>query len=146
MGSLWRDLCQETIYKEHKMGRSNANFVYTPHKRRGPISAEFTSPGPAAFSLLGSIGRKDASFSKTMGSKLKEQKKPDVPAPNRYNTEKNERGIQHSFGIKPDPMNKFKTPAPNAYDSQKGVEYLEGGIQHSFGIKPDPMNKFKTPT
>ena len=40
------------------MGRSNQNFVYTPHKRRGPISAEFTSPGPAAISLPGTIGSK----------------------------------------------------------------------------------------
>ena len=88
---------------------------------------------------------KDASFSKTMGSKLKEQKKPDVPAPNRYNTEKNERGIQHSFGIKPDPINKFKTPAPNAYDSEKGVEYLEGGIQHTMGTRLREAKKFLTP-
>ena len=43
---------------EFNMGRSNQNFVYTPHKRRGPISAEFTSPGPAAISLPGTIGSK----------------------------------------------------------------------------------------
>ena len=28
-----------------------------------------------------------------MGSKLKEQKKPDVPAPNKYNSENKEGGI-----------------------------------------------------
>jgi len=122
--------------------------VYTPHKRRGPISAEFTSPGPAAISLPGYIGRNDANAI-TMGSKLKDLKKPNVPAPNAYNSERSEEylegGIQHSFGVKPDLINKFKTPAPNAYDSEKGEEYLEGGIKHSFGVKPDPINKFKTP-
>ena len=41
------------------MGRSaNQNFVFTPHKRRGPISAEFQSPGPAAFNIPGTIGSK----------------------------------------------------------------------------------------
>merc|ERR1712079_413089 len=54
-------------------------------------------------------------------------------------------GINHSFGIKPEIPNKFKTPAPNAYNSDKSEDYLEGGINHSFGIKPEIPNKFKTP-
>ena len=41
---------------DHTMGRSNQPFVYVPHKRRGPISAEFKSPGPAAFNIPGTIG------------------------------------------------------------------------------------------
>ena len=41
------------------MGRhANSNFVITPHKRRGPIAAEFQSPGPAAISLPGLFGSK----------------------------------------------------------------------------------------
>ena len=41
------------------MGRhANPNFVITPHKRRGPIAAEFQSPGPAAISLPGLFGSK----------------------------------------------------------------------------------------
>ena len=47
-----------------------------------------------------------------MGSKLKDLKKPNVPAPNAYNSERSEEylegGIKHSFGVKPDPINKFK--------------------------------------
>ena len=35
-----------------------------------------------------------------------------TPAPNAYNSEKGEEylegGIKHSFGVKPDPINKFK--------------------------------------
>ena len=46
-------------FRNRKMGRSaNQNFVFTPHKRRGPISAEFQSPGPAAFNIPGTIGSK----------------------------------------------------------------------------------------
>ena len=37
-----------------------------------------------------------------------------TPAPNTYDSEKGEEylegGIKHSFGIKPEPFNKFKTP------------------------------------
>ena len=47
-----------------------------------------------------------------MGSKLKDLKKPNVPAPNAYNSERSEEYlegvIQHSFGVKPDLINKFK--------------------------------------
>jgi len=56
-----------------------------------------------------------------------------------------EGGIQHSFGIKPDIQNKFKTPAPNAYDADKGEDYLEGGIKHSFGQKLSELKSFVTP-
>lgn len=35
-------------------GQSNGNW--TPTKRRGPIAAEFSSPGPAAIALKSSIG------------------------------------------------------------------------------------------
>ena len=41
------------------MGRpANKNFVITPHKRRGPIAAEFQTPGPAAINLPGLFGSK----------------------------------------------------------------------------------------
>ena len=30
--------------------------IITPHKRRGPIAAEFASPGPASISLPGYFG------------------------------------------------------------------------------------------
>merc|ERR1711976_1119145 len=101
------------------MGRSSKqNFVYVPHQRRGPISAEFQSPGPAAFNLPGPIGNHGP----------KESTKASAPA--------------FTFGGKSDIKNKFKTPAPNAYESEKSEDYLEGGIQHSFGQKPETKNKF----
>ena len=47
------------ITREYKMGRhASSNFVITPHKRRGPIAAEFQSPGPAAINLPTLFGSK----------------------------------------------------------------------------------------
>merc|ERR1719300_1761242 len=56
-----------------------------------------------------------------------------------------EGGIQHSFGIKPEILNKFKTPAPNAYDADKGEEYLEGTKAISMGVKLSELRSFSTP-
>merc|ERR1712032_1321053 len=141
---------------EFSMGRSNQNFVYTPHKRRGPISAEFTSPGPAAISLPGTIGNHGSNESTkatapafTFGGKSEIKQKFKTPAPNAYDSEKGDKylegGIKHSIGAKLEPLKKFKTPAPNSYDAEKGDEYLEGGIKHTFGAKLEPLKKFRTP-
>ena len=89
------------------------------------------------------------SVAKTIGTKLKDQKKPNVPAPNAYNSEKSEEylegGIKHSIGVKLDPLKKFKTPAPNAYDSEKGEEYLEGINAITIGARLKEAKKFLTP-
>ena len=51
------------ITREDKMGRhASSNFVITPHKRRGPIAAEFQSPGPAAINLPTLFGSKYNQF------------------------------------------------------------------------------------
>ena len=57
---IWLNIyCFRVHFNWSRMGRSaKQNFVYVPHKRRGPISAEFKSPGPAAFNLPGTIGSK----------------------------------------------------------------------------------------
>ena len=41
-----------------KMGGGTAGYQWTPHKRRGPIAAEFSGPGPAAIALPSLIGSK----------------------------------------------------------------------------------------
>ena len=51
------------ITREYKMGRhASSNFVITPHKRRGPIAAEFQSPGPAAINLPTLFGSKYSQY------------------------------------------------------------------------------------
>merc|ERR1711992_236718 len=155
-GGYFHSLTVVSFSADHTMGRSNQPFVYVPHKRRGPISAEFKSPGPAAFNIPGTIGNhgpkestKATAPAFTFGGKSELKNKFKTPAPNAYDSEKGEdylhQGTKHTFGLKPEIKNKFKTPAPNAYDSEKGEEYLEGGIKHTFGVKPEIPNKFKTP-
>ena len=39
--------------------RSKQAHQITPHKRRGPIAAEFSSPGPASIALPGLFGSKN---------------------------------------------------------------------------------------
>ena len=40
------------------MGRQqNKPFVFTPTKRRGPIAAEFSTPGPASIKLPSTLGK-----------------------------------------------------------------------------------------
>merc|ERR1711892_598109 len=78
----------------------NGGFQYTPHKRRGPIAAEFQSPGPAAISLAGSVGKGP---SKTMGIKPTAPKKYITPAPNKYEAKIHDRQPKKTFGLKHSP-------------------------------------------
>merc|ERR1711892_444199 len=144
--------------KKVRMGRhANNNFVITPHKRRGPIAAEFQSPGPAAINLPGLFGNqcltestKAAAPAFTFAGKHEQKMRSVAPSPNTYNTAgltargKDGGPAKTIAGRGKDPKLP-DVPAPNAYNTGKGEDYLEGGIQHSFGIKPEMKNKFLTP-
>jgi len=76
-----------------KGGQRNQPFVYTPHKRRGPISAEFSSPGPAAICLPSLIGvhhvadsNKAAAPAFSFAGRHEVKVESAAPAPNSYNT------------------------------------------------------------
>ena len=45
-----------SIAEERMVSSRRQQTVITPHKRRGPIAAEFSSPGPASIKLPGLIG------------------------------------------------------------------------------------------
>merc|ERR1719187_3227446 len=139
------------------MGR-HANFVITPHKRRGPIAAEFQSPGPAAINLPGLFGNqclkestKAAAPAFTFAGKNEQKVKSVAPSPNTYNTAGlTSRGVTsdgqgQSMGIKPADPKKYLTPAPGAYKPEQSESYLEEKIQHSMGIKPATPKKYQTP-
>ena len=50
---------RKAVSNGKKMGGGNGNgYQWTPHKRRGPIAAEFSGPGPAAIALPSLIGSK----------------------------------------------------------------------------------------
>merc|ERR1711892_84005 len=145
--------------KKVRMGRqSNNNFVITTHKRRGPIAAEFQSPGPAAINLPGLFGNqclnestKAASPAFTFAGKHEQKVRSIAPSPNTYNTAGlTARGVTsdsqgQTMGIKHADPKKFLTPAPGAYKPEESELYLEEKIQHSMGIKPSAPKKYLTP-
>merc|ERR1712106_834271 len=139
-------------------GQKKQNFVITPHKRRGPIAAEFQTPGPAAVTLPGLFGNqclkestKAAAPAFSFAGKHEQKVKNFAPSPNTYNTAgltargKDVAPAKTIAGRGKD-LKLPEVPAPNAYNTEKGEDYLEGGIQHSFGIKPEIKNKFLTPS
>ena len=52
------DTRQELDISGRMVAKSKSVFEITPHKRRGPIAAEFSTPGPASIALPGLIGSK----------------------------------------------------------------------------------------
>merc|ERR1712106_473217 len=139
-------------------GQKKQNFVITPHKRRGPIAAEFQTPGPAAVTLPGLFGNqclkestKAAAPAFSFAGKHEQKVKNFAPSPNTYNTAGlTARGVTsdgqgQTMGIKPADSKKYLTPAPGAYKPENSERYLEEKIQHSLGIKPADPKKYLTP-
>jgi len=135
------------ITREHKMGRhASSNFVITPHKRRGPIAAEFQSPGPAAINLPTLFGNqclkestKAAAPAFTFAGKHEQKVRNDAPSPNTYNTSgltargKDDGPAKTMHGKLKDPK-KFVTPAPNKYEAIIPEEQPS----FAFGVKHSP--------
>ncbi|XP_022238244.1 outer dense fiber protein 3-like isoform X2 [Limulus polyphemus] len=132
---------------------------WTPTKRRGPIAAEYTSPGPAAFTLPSTIGAggreltgtKSPAFS--FGIKTEEKREVIKPGPGSYNisgiSQKGKDIVQAPTisGRLQEPA-PFKTPAPGAYSPEKaGKTVLNGSPSYTFGNKAkDPkQDNFPAP-
>jgi len=129
------------------MGRhANNNFVITPHKRRGPIAAEFQSPGPASINLPGLFGNqclnestKAAAPAFTFAGKHEQKVRSVAPSPNTYNTAgltargKDDSPAMTMHGKLKDPK-KFQTPAPNKYEAIIPEEQPS----FAFGVKHSP--------
>ncbi|KAK4297021.1 hypothetical protein Pmani_030539 [Petrolisthes manimaculis] len=128
-----------------KMG-GQSNGTWTPTKRRGPIAAEFTSPGPASIALRSSIGSGGATKSRppafTMTSR--HEIKPDKagPGPGQYNVTglSNKAGkdepVAASMHIRPKDPKVYITPAPCDYSPDKAeAKVNEASPCFSFGIK-----------
>lgn len=133
------------------------NGTFTPHKRRGPIAAEFSGPGPAAISLPTLFGNphvkestKARSPSYTFGGRPKTKLESNAPAPNAYNTSGlNSRGkdvpIAKTMAGKGKEQKFLNTPAPGTYNVEKSEDYLEGGISYTMRIKPELKIRSETP-
>lgn len=132
---------------------------WTPTKRRGPIAAEYTTPGPAAVSLPSTIGlqshdsvsnrSKSPAFS--FGARHEDKKDIFVPGPGAYNIT----GLCHTgreanlaptlSGRTRDPA-PFKTPAPGAYSPEKsGPGATHHAPAYSFGLKTRDAKPDMTP-
>ncbi|XP_071528740.1 LOW QUALITY PROTEIN: protein CIMAP1C-like [Panulirus ornatus] len=127
-----------------KMG-GQTNGTWTPTKRRGPIAAEFSSPGPAAISLRSSIGSGGVTKSRppafTMGSRHEAKLDKAGPGPGQYNvTGLSNKGkdepVAASMHIKPKDPKMYITPAPCDYSPDKAeTKVNESSPSFSFGVK-----------
>ncbi|CAG2176411.1 unnamed protein product, partial [Oppiella nova] len=109
----------------------------TPTKRRGPIGAEFSSPGPAIVSLPSTFGpnrgdqRKSTSPAYSFGSKYEEKRNVKTPGPGEYDVEGMTRvgkdWTPSAFvGAKIKDPEPFNTPAPTHYSPEKSIYNAKG--------------------
>nr|QPM92669.1 outer dense fiber protein 3 [Procambarus clarkii] len=129
-----------------KMG-GQTNGTWTPTKRRGPIAAEFSSPGPASIALRSSIGAGGATKNRppafTMGSRHEPKLDKAGPGPGQYNvTGLSNKGkdepVAASMHIKPKDPRMYITPAPCDYSPDKAeAKVLEASPSFSFGVKTE---------
>ncbi|XP_045103383.1 outer dense fiber protein 3-like isoform X2 [Portunus trituberculatus] len=133
-----------------KMG-GQSNGTWTPTKRRGPIAAEFSSPGPAAIALKSSIGKSGTGTSNanvgsrapafTMASRHEMKLDKAGPGPGQYNvTGLSNKGkdepVAASMHIRPKDPKAYVTPAPCDYSPDKAEsKVVETSPSFSFGIK-----------
>jgi hypothetical protein len=116
------------------MGGHIQQRPWTPTKRRGPIAAEFSSPGPASVALPGLIGKASAP-SASLHYRHAEPKAFVTPAPGAYNSEPAEKKMldhspKYSFGTKTEKKVKSNTPAPNAYNMPAVLGQCPEGTMH----------------
>ncbi|XP_042881063.1 outer dense fiber protein 3-like isoform X1 [Penaeus japonicus] len=132
------------------------NGTWTPTKRRGPIAAEFSSPGPAAIALKSGIGSGGATKSRppafTMSSRHEPKNEKVGPGPGQYNVTglSNKAGKDEpaaaSMHIKPKDPKVYVTPAPCDYSPEKAERKVnEASPCFSFGVKADPGKPFEAP-
>uniref|UniRef100_T1IQ09 Uncharacterized protein n=1 Tax=Strigamia maritima TaxID=126957 RepID=T1IQ09_STRMM len=136
--------------------------TWTPTKRRGPIAAEFSGPGPAAVTLPSLFGttQRDPSKSKapafTFRPRINGKIELPGPGPGKYLTagvtrKGRESPAAPTLSGRLKEEKPFNTPAPNAYHSEKGDDTVHDKAPlFSFGVKiKDPkladipaVNKF----
>ncbi|XKL66647.1 hypothetical protein PGB90_010067 [Kerria lacca] len=130
---------------------------WTPTKRRGPIAAEFTSPGPACVSLGAHIGKfichhigtRSPAFS--FGSRRVNGGENVGPGPGQYNvTGLSAKGKDTPPAISLYSRNKETkseiTPAPGDYNPEKATNVLlDNSPKYTFGLKTQVEKPSTTP-
>uniref|UniRef100_A0A0A9Y3G6 Outer dense fiber protein 3 n=1 Tax=Lygus hesperus TaxID=30085 RepID=A0A0A9Y3G6_LYGHE len=134
---------------------------WTPTKRRGPISAEFTSPGPACVTLpnlLGNLQGTSATDSKkgrapafSFGARHGNKNESIGPGPGQYNiTGLSARGKDCPPALSLHSRNKDgkhdNTPAPGDYNPQKSDQFIhDNSPRFTFGLKTQVEKVSNTP-
>nr|CAD7441199.1 unnamed protein product [Timema bartmani] len=126
---------------------------WTPTKRRGPIAAEYSSPGPACVTLQSSIGGSTVPDSKkgrapafSFGSR--HSSKNDSPGPGpKYNiTGLSSKGKDSppaaTLHSRPKDHHVDNTPAPGDYSPEKTVDHSP---KYTFGLKTQTDKPSTTP-
>lgn len=120
---------------------------WTPTKRRGPIAAEFTGPGPASIALPSLIGAATKESSKsnapsfTLNGRPRDKLDSVGPGPATYDLT----ALTHTGKVTPGGTaisgrlkepSPFVTPSPTDYTPEKGDDCTHGvSPKYSFGIK-----------
>ncbi|KAJ8951759.1 hypothetical protein NQ318_012610 [Aromia moschata] len=130
---------------------------WTPTKRRGPIAAEFSGPGPACVSLPSYIGKKTSesnsgrSPSYSFGARHNDKLENIGPGPGQYNvTGLSAKGKDTPPSLslhgrakehKPDNF-----PAPGSYDPDKAEKVThDNAPKFTFGLKTNVEKPLDTP-
>ncbi|XP_018336730.1 outer dense fiber protein 3 isoform X4 [Agrilus planipennis] len=130
---------------------------WTPTKRRGPIAAEFASPGPASVSLPSTIGTRPLD-SKTgrapafsFGNRHNDKTETIGPGPGQYNvTGLSAKGKDTpkaaSLHGRPKDCKGDNTPAPGDYNPDKAEKVIhDNAPKYTFGLKTNREKPLDTP-
>ncbi|XP_049836172.1 outer dense fiber protein 3 isoform X4 [Schistocerca gregaria] len=131
---------------------------WTPTKRRGPIAAEFSGPGPACVTLPNLIGGSAVPDSKrgrapafSFGSRHNSKNDSAGPGPGQYNVTglsakgKDSPPAATLHGRPKDPRHD-NTPAPGDYNPEKSEKVvLDNSPKYTFGLKTQVEKPSTTP-
>nr|CAD7394203.1 unnamed protein product [Timema cristinae] len=146
-------MTEEKTEKESSIMGGITQQPWTPTKRRGPIAAEYSSPGPACVTLQSSIGGSTVPDSKkgrapafSFGSR--HSSKNDSPGPGpKYNiTGLSSKGKDSppaaTLHSRPKDHHVDNTPAPGDYSPEKTVDHSP---KYTFGLKTQTDKPSTTP-
>ncbi|KAK7864335.1 hypothetical protein R5R35_009178 [Gryllus longicercus] len=130
---------------------------WTPTKRRGPIAAEYQSPGPACVALPNLTGGSSVPDSKrnrapafSFGSRSGGKTDSPGPGPGQYNvTGLSAKGKDNppasSLHSRPKEIKTAQTPAPGDYNPEKSDKIVHASPKFTFGLKTQPGKPSITP-
>ncbi|KDR23803.1 outer dense fiber protein 3-like isoform X1 [Zootermopsis nevadensis] len=131
---------------------------WTPTKRRGPIAAEYSSPGPACVTLPNLIGVSSVPDSKrgrapafSFGSRHGNKNDSPGPGPGQYNVtglsaKGKDNPLAATLHSRPKEVRADLTPAPGDYNLEKSEGIMhDTSPKYTFGLKTQVEKPSQTP-